>query len=393
MGKFVYREELNKNNKKKKEFIYKLSNGKQITDKKTLDYIKSLACPPGLNKVEINLDPNAEIACTGYDIKGKKQYTYSKKHNERVEKEKFCKLIAFGRSLPKIRKKYNKDLTSSNQKTRIIALVLKIIESCNFRIGTDRCQKTYDHYGVTTLFKKHVDIKSNKLAVIDFIGKKGVQNLCEITDPEVVEVLKKIQFNASNKEKIFKFKNKINGTSYITFLDINNYLKEFGDFTSKIFRTWAANKFLIKRLSLFPVENTKSARKRTINKKALEVGKKITNKNGKKVDDSITFKTLHHTVAMSKKKYQIPELRNVYEEEPDRYKELVMNSNLSVNGLNKHECALLNFLEKYYKNKFCGKIKKRKVNNVMNNNVNNKLKNIKNKIMNKKKRKRNVSKK
>lgn len=384
MGKYIYREELNKNNKKKKEFIYKLSNGKQITDKKTLDYIKSLGCPPGLNKVEINLDPNAEIACTGYDIKGKKQYTYSKKHNERVEKEKFCKLIAFGRSLPKIRKKYNKDLSSSNQKTRIIALVLKIIESCNFRIGTDRCQKTYDHYGVTTLFKKHVDIKSNKLAVIDFIGKKGVQNLCEITDPEVIEVLKKIQFNASNKEKIFKFKNKTNSISYITFLDINNYLKEFGDFTSKIFRTWGANKFLIKRLSLFPIENSRTARKRTINQKALEVGKKITNKNGKKVDDSITFKTLHHTVAMSKKKYQIPELRNVYEEEPDRYKELVMNNTLNVNGLNKHECALLNFLEKYYKKKFCGK---------KNNNVNNKLKNIKNKIINKKRGNRYISKK
>jgi len=384
MGKFVYREELNKNNKKKKEFIYKLSNGKQIMDKKTLDYIKSLGCPPGLNKVEINLDPNAEIACTGYDIKGKKQYTYSKKHNERVEKEKFCKLIAFGRSLPKIRKKYNKDLSSSNQKTRIIALVLKIIESCNFRIGTDRCQKTYDHYGVTTLFKKHVDIKSNKLAVIDFIGKKGVQNLCEITDPEVIEVLKKIQFNASNKEKIFKFKNKTNSISYITFLDINNYLKEFGDFTSKIFRTWGANKFLIKRLSLFPIENSRTARKRTINQKALEVSKKITNKNGKKVDDSITFKTLHHTVAMSKKKYQIPELRNVYEEEPDRYKELVMNNTLNVNGLNKYECALLNFLEKYYKKKFCGK---------KNNNVNNKLKNIKNKIINKKRGNRYISKK
>ena len=73
--------------------------------------------------------------------------------------------------------------------------------------------------------------------------KKGVQNLCEITDSEVVEVLKKIQFNASNKEKIFKFKNKINGTSYVTFLDINNYLKEFGDFTSKIFRTWVLINF------------------------------------------------------------------------------------------------------------------------------------------------------
>ena len=66
-----------------------------------------------------------------------------------------------------------------------------------------------------------------------------------------------------------------------------------------------------------------------------------------------------------------------------------MNSNLNINGLNKHECSLLNFLEKYYKNKFCGKIKKRKVNNM----VNNKLKNIKNKMMDKKKRKRNVSKK
>jgi DNA topoisomerase-1 len=364
MSKFVYREEKNNGNNKKKEFIYKQANGNKINDKKTLDYIKSLGCPPGLTKVEIDLNPNAEIACTGYDVKGKKQYTYSKKHNERVEKEKFCKLIAFGKSLPKIRKKYHNDLNSKNQKTRIIAVVLKVIESCNFRIGTDTCRKTYDHYGVTTLFKKHVDIKSDKLAVIDFIGKKGVKNLCHITDPEVVEVLKKIQFNASNKEKIFKYKNTRSGTSYITFLDINNYLKEFGDFTSKMFRTWAANKFLIERLSKFPIEDSKSGRKKTLNKKALEVGKKIIDKNGQKVNDSITFKTLHHTVAMSKKKYQIGELRDLYIEYPDRYKDLVNHNDLSITGLSKYECALMNFLNKFYKNKFCKGIKDKPKKNI-----------------------------
>jgi len=41
MSKFVYREEKNNGNNKKKEFIYKHANGNKINDKKTLDYIKS----------------------------------------------------------------------------------------------------------------------------------------------------------------------------------------------------------------------------------------------------------------------------------------------------------------------------------------------------------------
>ena len=355
--KFVYRTEKksnnNKNNSNKnnnkpkkakpKEFIYKYANGTLISNDDTLKRIKSIGCPPAWRNVEINPNANAELGCTGYDKAGRKQWRYTRLHDERIEKEKFCKLIDFGKKLPKIRSKYKKILASKSgtKKTRMIALILKIIESCHFRIGTEAGRKTYDHYGMTTLLKNHVKIKSNKSAVIDFIGKKGVKNICKIKDPEVIKLLSEIQYNASNKEKIFKYQNSRKGTSYITFLDVNNFLCEFGEFTSKIFRTWAANKYLLEELDKHPISDKVTHRKKTLRESI-----------------KIVADNLHHEVAACKGKYLCPDLRELYEKEPEKFKEFLKDNKLTP-GLDKYESIFLNFLNKYYNNKYCKNMSKR----------------------------------
>jgi len=352
--KFVYRFKSNKPNKPN-EFIYQYNNGTVISNDNILKRIKSIGCPPAWRDVEINPNANAELGCTGYDIAGRKQWKYTQLHDLRIEKEKFCKLINFGDKLPKIREKYENILLANshkNIKQKLIALILKIIETCNFRIGTERCRKTYDSHGMTTILKEHVDIKSDNLAILDFIGKKGVRNYCEIKDPVIIAHLNKIKYNASNKEKIFKYHDGKKGVNYITFLDINSFLLEFGNFTSKMFRTWAANKYLLEELNNYSIDDKITNRKKTL-RKAIE----------------IIAEKLHHTVAICKSKYLCRELLDLYVNEPDKFKN-IMNDNKIKNGLNKQESIFYNFLKNYYKQKFCNKPNKKNkpINNTLYNN-------------------------
>ena len=72
---------------KKVWYKYKKS-GKEVTDKDTLEYIKSLKIPPAYESVEIDTNPKAELVVVGYDVKGKKQYLYSEKHVQKAKKKK-----------------------------------------------------------------------------------------------------------------------------------------------------------------------------------------------------------------------------------------------------------------------------------------------------------------
>ena len=348
MPKYVYRHVKGKNNKNKPIFEYKLANGTIVDNKNTITHIKSLGCPPAWRNVELNANKNAELACTGIDAGGRKQYLYTKMHNLKKQRNKFCGLIDFGDKLPKIRAKYNKELTGRNKKARMIALIIKIIESCHFRIGTERCRKTYSSYGMTTLFKEHIDVKANGRTIIDFIGKKGVRNLCTIKDPEVGRLLEQIKHAAANKERIFKYVNANKGVSYVSFLDINNYLGEFGNFTSKTFRTWAANKVLLEELDKHPIEVKITKRKKTLRKSIVDISG-----------------ILHHTPAICKKEYLCKDLLDLYVDEPNKFKKFMKDKNANnVEGLTKYEGILLNFLKKYYKEKNCKdyKNKRTKVN-------------------------------
>ena len=121
-------------------------------------------------------------------------------------------------------------------------MILKLIMDCDFRVGNDEYMKQNNSYGVTTLKNKHVSVKGDSVT-IDFIGKKGVRNMCQVKDKTIKRHLKKHKKTQKNNSRIFTV-NGLNISSY----DVNSYIKKFGDFSSKDFRTWSANIKLIKYL-------------------------------------------------------------------------------------------------------------------------------------------------
>tara|TARA_B100000683_G_scaffold206064_1_gene199813 strand:+ start:898 stop:1863 length:966 start_codon:yes stop_codon:yes gene_type:complete len=281
---------------KNKKYTHKYydKNDNIITYNSIKEHLEGFYIPPAYDDVQINKNKKAKILAIGYDDKDRPQYIYNKKHTEKQSKKKFEKLIEFGHNYKKIYNKINKDLNSKeNTKNKEIAMILKIIIDCNFRIGNDKYTKDNNSYGVSTLEKKHI-LERNGNIIINFIGKKGVENECIVRDKKIVRSLKNKK--SQKKKRIFSYK-KNNKNYNIQSKDVNKYLKDLGDFTTKNFRTWNANLELIKELLYFN-EDEKYVMKKCI--------------------ENVAFK-LHHTASICKKNYLNPRLIEFYNDYPDEF--------------------------------------------------------------------------
>lgn len=327
---YIHRRVIKEISKYNKVYEYYTNKGNKITNKETLDYIKSLKIPPAYENVIINPNKNAKLLATGYDVKGKKQYIYNEKWIKTRGRKKFCNMIAFGRKLPKI----NHDvLTNMNHKKidkkKLVALIIRIIMECNFRIGNPVGKDIYDSYGITTIMRDHIEINGNNVK-IDFTGKRGVRNMCILKDPNTKQVLKDIYKVSRNNVFMYREEGKkYNITSY----DVNDFLKQYGDFTSKDFRTWYANIYFINEIMALG-----------------EIPDKITHRK-KYVREAIknAAEKLHHTVAICKKKYIVMDMINMYIEHPGRFKRRVVKNYHTKGKLDAASHAFISFLEKYCK--------------------------------------------
>jgi len=267
--------------------IYSDKNGKRVS-KKTIEPYLKMYIAPAYDNVKINMNINAKVLAIGYDERDRPQYIYNSKCIKSRGKNKFKKLIKFGKEHKKIMKRIENDYKSkTDSKNKQIAMILKIIIDCNFRIGNDKYTKENNSFGVSTLQSKH--IKTNDGITIDFIGKKGVQNTCKIDNLKMKNNLKTKKKRYKNSEKIFQYMK--DGQSYtVNGEDVNIYL---GEYTTKNFRTWSANTLLISHL----LEN------------------KYTIKDG----IEYVAKKLHHTPSICKSNYIDPKLVEFYENNPDKF--------------------------------------------------------------------------
>ena len=288
-------------------------DGKQIKDK---NYIKKCTegvyISPAYNDVKINLDKNAKILAIGYDVKGRAQYVYNKDFVKSQQDKKFNHMVDFGKKFKTINKKINEDLYSvKDSKEKQIAIILRLIMECHFRVGNERYSKQNNSYGTTTLELKHMKFKKNEV-VIDFIGKKKVRNVCTVKNKKVVKSLKEKRRTRNKNDRIFSYRK---GSKYydINSKDVNKYLKQFGKFTAKNFRTWGANiEFICKLLHYCKTTDC------TIKKN-----------NQKVLKDSVKFvaEKLHNTEAVCKSNYLDPELIMLFTNDVNKFKELFYKNN------------------------------------------------------------------
>lgn len=294
MDNFIIRKNTRKIGKKHYHKYYDMG-GSEIKGKKRInDIISGFYIAPAYRDVKINLKKDAKILAIGYDEKGRAQYVYNKEFIEKQSDKKFNKMIDFGKKFKKINNKINDDLYSTkDSKEKQIAIILKLIMECHFRIGNDVYSKKNKSYGTTTLQQKHIKVKSKDEVVIDFNGKKNVRNVCTIRNKKLVKTLRQKKRTIGREDRIFSYRR---GSKYynIKSSDVNKYLKQFGKYTAKDFRTWGANIELIKQL----------VKKESDIKKCID---KVANK-------------LHNTPAICKSNYLDPELILFYKTDTIKFK-------------------------------------------------------------------------
>jgi DNA topoisomerase-1 len=307
----------------KYSYVYFDKNNNKVDPKIVKMCLQGLYIPPAHNNVKINLNKNDKILAIGYDTKNRPQYVYNKKFTKKQSEKKYDHMIEFGKSYHKIIKQINKDMYNENDsKNKQIASALKLIIECNFRIGNDKYLKENKSHGVTTLLNEHIKINGDTV-ILDFIGKKGVQNTCRVKNKKLSKNLKMKKRTLHKKDRIFTYRYK-NKYYNLKSTDVNKYLKQFGDFSAKNFRTWIANLEFITLLLKQDMIESLNERKKIINQ-SLEA---IANK-------------LHNTKSVCKSNYIDPYLVETYLNDHQRFMSTFKNS-FSKDEISKKYIELLN---------------------------------------------------
>ena len=293
---------------KKYKYKYYDKKDKEILNNQIIkDAKKGFYIAPAYDNVKINLCKNENVLAIGYDTKDRPQYVYNKAFKKEQSIKKFNHMYDFGLKFKEINKQINTYLYSFGEsKEKQIAMILKLIMDCNFRVGNEKYCKENNSFGVTTLQKKHIKVIRNNV-IIDFNGKKNVRNTCTIKNKKIIRTLREKRRTLNNDDNIFTYRLK-DKYHKIKSKDVNDFLKQFGDFSAKNFRTWGANiEFIYQILKScnksFPINNTE------IKKTIVDCIKKVADK-------------LHNTSSVCKSNYLDPELINQLQDNPKKFLEL-----------------------------------------------------------------------
>src|SRR3954453_21868021 len=96
-----------------------------VPNRATIDRLNAIALPPAYKDAWFCKDPDGHLQATGIDDRGRKQYRYHPDFRANAEANKFAGLTDFGKALPKIRRKVDKDLRKHElSKDKVVAAVV-----------------------------------------------------------------------------------------------------------------------------------------------------------------------------------------------------------------------------------------------------------------------------
>ncbi len=220
-------------------FVYKDAKGRRVTDLATLGRIKSLVIPPAWTNVWICPTANGHLQATGRDLRQRKQYRYHSKWRRHRDDNKFSHVLGFARMLPKIRRRVGRDLASIGMpRNKVLAAVVKLLETTLIRIGNDEYARTNKSYGLTTMRNGHAKVKGGQIT-FKFRGKSGRVHDITLQDRRLAAVVRHCQEMPG--QELFAYEDEEGGVVDVGSQEVNDYLREItgGEYTAKDFRTWA----------------------------------------------------------------------------------------------------------------------------------------------------------
>ncbi|MFL6590324.1 MAG: DNA topoisomerase IB [Chthoniobacterales bacterium] len=221
------------------DFDYFDTEGKRIRDETRLLRIRRLAVPPAYKDVWICPSPNGHIQATGRDARGRKQYRYHERWRQVRDENKYERMVVFGKALPKIRRRVNRDLKQRGlPREKVLATVVQLLERTFIRVGNEEYAKENKSFGLTTLRNRHVDVRGSTLK-FQFRGKSGVEHEVGVEDRRLAKIIRQLQELPG--QEIFRYVDGDDVVRNVTSQDVNDYLREITgeEFTAKDFRTWA----------------------------------------------------------------------------------------------------------------------------------------------------------
>jgi len=217
------------------------ADGKRITDREEIDRLNAIGLPPAYEHAWFCADPNGHLQATGIDARGRKQYRYHAQFREKRENAKFDGLLEFGKALPRLRRRVERDLRKrSLTREAVLAAVVRLLDTQHIRVGNEEYARANKSFGATTLRRRHLKRTGHGLTM-RFAGKHGIVHEVKITDSNLKRICKRCQELPG--QMLFQYVNGDGEPKPITSGDVNVYIKEAtgADFTAKHFRTWSAS--------------------------------------------------------------------------------------------------------------------------------------------------------
>ena len=224
-----------------KGWAYFDPTGKRITRRDEIDRLNSIALPPAYKDAWFCPNPDGHILATGFDDKGRKQYRYHPDYRTQQEAEKFDQCLDFGRLLPKVRKRVERDLAGGKlSRERAIASVVRLLDEGVVRVGNESYAKANKSFGATTLRMRHVSV-SGKTVMLRFKAKSGKLAEVAVTDHRLAHFVRKMEDLPG--QHLFQYIGDDGEAHRVGSAEVNGYLCEtMGEhFTAKNFRTWHAS--------------------------------------------------------------------------------------------------------------------------------------------------------
>ena len=253
------------------EWQYLAPDGEPVEEEDRIARWNSMGLPPAWVDIWICPNPRGHIQATGRDVKGRLQYRYHPDWTEITTEMKYDDVVYFASQLPRLRRQVIRDLAEGGMGLNTVAaLVVRLMDLYNIRVGSDEYAKANESYGLTTLKSMHVKhIKGEEAegrhdAVFSFTGKSGKDWHITIEDDELVDLILKTNRLGSKDADLFMYISEAGNEVDLKAEHINQYIRDSSGmgFTAKNFRTWAATSRCAERLAFLSSKRTAAEMKK-----------------------------------------------------------------------------------------------------------------------------------
>ncbi|MDE9365726.1 DNA topoisomerase IB [Luteipulveratus sp. YIM 133132] len=222
-------------------FSYHLPDGRLVSAE-VRTRIGELVIPPAWTEVWISTDPDVHLLATGVDDAGRTQYLYHPQWRVERDAEKFERVTAMARRLPRFRRAVDADLGERRlSRARVIALVLWLLDTGALRIGSTAYEDEHGSHGATTLLVDHVRDRGDGVE-LEFPAKSGQTSTMLLHHPPTVRTLRALRRAGSHGDHLMRYRDGQGGTVEVSATMVaDRFAALVGpDHTVKDLRTWAA---------------------------------------------------------------------------------------------------------------------------------------------------------